>query len=100
MKVADSKLFRFIIDDADASDVEERYKATYTPTVDIATAKALKISPFRRNRHILTAKTLSDAVRGCDTYARTKVVPGPLVSGYVPLSISKLPCKPQEVFCL
>jgi hypothetical protein len=88
--------FGSFVNGASASDVEEKYKATYTPTIDIATAKALKISPFRRNRHILTAMTLGDAVRGCDTYARTKVVPGPLVSGYVLLSMSEFLCNPQE----
>ncbi|THH11226.1 hypothetical protein EW145_g819 [Phellinidium pouzarii] len=38
-------------------------------------------SSFRRPRNILKAKTLDDAVRGCDNYARTKVVFGSHASG-------------------
>ncbi|KAL0071869.1 putative ATP-dependent helicase IRC3 [Marasmius tenuissimus] len=55
------------------------FKATYTPTaIDKGTAFRLKISPFFRARHVLTAQNLPDAIRGCDTYAKTKVVHGPL----------------------
>ncbi|KAJ3551331.1 hypothetical protein NM688_g4763 [Phlebia brevispora] len=61
---------------------EARYVAIYTPaTLPAQTAFTLKISPFQRNRHILTAKTLSDAVKGADTYAKMKVVKGAMVQG-------------------
>jgi len=45
------------------------------------TAAAFKMSPFMRSRKVLTATNLSDAVRGCDTYAKTKVVFGPMALG-------------------
>ncbi|KAJ7492668.1 P-loop containing nucleoside triphosphate hydrolase protein [Mycena latifolia] len=57
------------------------FKAFYTPAVDGATAAALKIGPFLRSRQILTAKDLSDAVRGCDTYVKAKVVFGQMALG-------------------
>ncbi|KAI5121287.1 hypothetical protein M0805_002330 [Coniferiporia weirii] len=38
-------------------------------------------SRFRRPRNVLTAKTLDDAVRGCDKYATSKVVFGGLAAG-------------------
>ncbi len=41
----------------------------------------LGISPFRRNKKILTAATLADAIRGCDTYAQKWVVPGMMAVG-------------------
>ena len=41
----------------------------------------LKISPFRRNKKILTATTLADAVRGCDTYATKEVLQGTIGLG-------------------
>lgn len=47
------------------------------------TAAAFKMSPFLRSRKVLTAVNLSDAVRGCDTYAKTKVVFGPMALGSV-----------------
>ncbi|KAF9270115.1 P-loop containing nucleoside triphosphate hydrolase protein [Marasmius fiardii PR-910] len=56
-----------------------RYKATFTPAaMDKGTAFRLKISPFFRTRHVLTSQNLSDAIKGCDTYAKAKVVRGPL----------------------
>ena len=39
------------------------------------------ISPYQRSRHVLTAKTLTEAVKGCDTYALKKVVQGQLALG-------------------
>ncbi|TFK93509.1 P-loop containing nucleoside triphosphate hydrolase protein [Polyporus arcularius HHB13444] len=54
-----------------------KYVAHYTsPTMPRMTAFVLKISPFRRNKKILTATTLADAIRGCDTYAQKEVLPG------------------------
>lgn len=36
-----------------------------------------------RSRKVLTAANLGDAVRGCDTYAKTKVIFGPMALGRV-----------------
>jgi ATP-dependent helicase IRC3 len=61
---------------------EPRFHAHYTPAmVDKRTAQALGLSPFARNRKILAASTLGDAVKGCDVYAKTKVVFGPMALG-------------------
>ncbi|KDQ63526.1 hypothetical protein JAAARDRAFT_120193 [Jaapia argillacea MUCL 33604] len=61
---------------------ESHFQAHFTPTmVDKGTAHTLKIPMFARNRKVLTAETLSDAIRGCDTYATTKVVFGPHALG-------------------
>ena len=49
----------------------------------MATALGLKISPYQRSRKILTAHDLTEAIKGSDTYARTKAVPGPMALGYV-----------------
>lgn len=58
-----------------------RYKGMYTPaSLPMVTAMVLKLSPFRRSQRILTASTLAEAVKGCDTYAN-KIVKGPLVLG-------------------
>lgn len=43
----------------------------------------LKISPFRRSKKILSAQTLAEAIRGCDTYAQSKVLPGQVALGCV-----------------
>ncbi|KAJ7634254.1 P-loop containing nucleoside triphosphate hydrolase protein [Mycena polygramma] len=59
----------------------EYFQAHYTPAIDGATAASLKIVPFLRKRHILKAANLSDAVRGCDTYATAKVVFGQMALG-------------------
>ncbi|KZP10559.1 P-loop containing nucleoside triphosphate hydrolase protein [Athelia psychrophila] len=61
---------------------EAHYEAHFTPaTLDRATAAAFKMSPFLRSRKVLTAANLSDAVRGCDTYAKTKVIVGSMALG-------------------
>ncbi|KAJ6575059.1 P-loop containing nucleoside triphosphate hydrolase protein [Mycena capillaripes] len=57
------------------------FQAYYTPAIDGATAASLKIGPFLRKREILTATDLSDAVRGCDTYVKAKVVFGQMALG-------------------
>jgi ATP-dependent helicase IRC3 len=67
-------------------DADVHFQATYTPMMHRKTASSLKVYPFMRSRKVLSAKTLSDAVRGCDTYARSKVVFGPMAIGCV------LPC--------
>lgn len=43
----------------------------------------LKVSPYQRSRKILSANTLAEAVRGCDTFANTMVLKGPQAAGYV-----------------
>lgn len=48
------------------------FEAHYTPpSFDISSS-----SPFGRNRRILTAQTLEDAVKGADTYAKNTVAGG------------------------
>ncbi|KAG6842252.1 hypothetical protein C0991_000222 [Blastosporella zonata] len=54
------------------------FQAHYTPAMfDKATAISLKVSPYLRSRHILSAETLGDAIRGCDTYVTNKIAQGP-----------------------
>ncbi|KAF9496149.1 P-loop containing nucleoside triphosphate hydrolase protein [Pleurotus eryngii] len=61
---------------------EPHFQAWFAPaSLDRETAQAFKLSPFFRSRKIVTAPTLSAAVRACDTYARTKVIHGPMVQG-------------------
>ncbi|KAJ7038251.1 P-loop containing nucleoside triphosphate hydrolase protein [Mycena alexandri] len=60
---------------------EKHFRAFYNPAIDGATAAALKIGPFLRSREILTATDLSDAIRGCDTYVKAKVVFGQMALG-------------------
>jgi ATP-dependent helicase IRC3 len=61
---------------------EAHFQAYFTPAMlQKETAATFKMSPFMRSRKILTAANLSDAVRGCDTYAKTKVVFGPMALG-------------------
>ncbi|KAJ6519770.1 P-loop containing nucleoside triphosphate hydrolase protein [Mycena sanguinolenta] len=62
-------------------DEEAIYQAYYVPTIDGATAAALKITPFLKKRPILKAIDLSAAIRGCDTYATAKVVFGQMALG-------------------
>jgi len=63
-------------------DTEASFRATYTEaTMHFSSAKRLKVSPFMRKRLISTADTLSDALKGCDTYAVKKVLRGPLALG-------------------
>ena len=45
------------------------------------TAALLKISPFQKSRKVLSAKTLEDAIRGCDNYAKSNIMKGPLALG-------------------
>jgi ATP-dependent helicase IRC3 len=60
------------------------FEAHYTPPAfDRTTARKLKLSPFLKNRAILTALTLAEAINGSDTYAKKKVLEGPMVLGYV-----------------
>ncbi|KAG6381131.1 P-loop containing nucleoside triphosphate hydrolase protein [Boletus reticuloceps] len=64
------------------SEGEASFRSTYTEaTMHFSSAKRLKVSPFMRKRLVSTADTLSDALKGCDTYARQKVLRGPLVLG-------------------
>ena len=41
----------------------------------------LRISPYRKNKQILKAATLADAIRGCDTYAQKEILPGTVALG-------------------
>ncbi|KAI1788749.1 P-loop containing nucleoside triphosphate hydrolase protein [Ganoderma leucocontextum] len=69
-------------DDGDGEDAGAMFVAHYTaPTLAKPTAWILKISPFRRSKKILTAATLADAIRGCDTYAQKEVLPGGVSRG-------------------
>lgn len=69
---------------------EGHYEAHFVPTaLDRATAAAFKMSPYLRSRKVLTAANLGDAVRGCDTYAKMKVVHGSLSLGYAWFVLSK-----------
>ncbi|KAJ7244750.1 P-loop containing nucleoside triphosphate hydrolase protein [Mycena haematopus] len=57
------------------------YQAYFVPAIDGATAASLKIAPFLKKRPILKAMDLGAAVRGCDTYAKSKVVLGQMALG-------------------
>ncbi|KAF9457448.1 P-loop containing nucleoside triphosphate hydrolase protein [Collybia nuda] len=59
------------------------FEARYTPVAfDNVTAATLgKLSPFMRSRKILTAESLDDAIRGCDTYVKNKVARGSMSLG-------------------
>jgi hypothetical protein len=73
---------------ADHLDIDEgaKFQASFTPAMlDSATSSALRISPFMRSRKVLTAKSLGDALRGCDNYAKSKVAFGPMALGCVSL---------------
>jgi hypothetical protein len=64
------------------TDSEGHFQAYFSPAmIDKGTAFALKVSPYMRSRKVLTAQNLSDAVRGCDTYAKAKVVYGRMALG-------------------
>lgn len=63
-------------------EVPAHFSARFTPAaLDRATAADLKVSPFLRSRRILQSEDLSEAIKGCDTYAKTKVVFGPMAIG-------------------
>ncbi|KAF8807352.1 P-loop containing nucleoside triphosphate hydrolase protein [Phlegmacium glaucopus] len=60
---------------------EDHFVAYYTPAApNTKQALAAGYSPFRPRRQILTAETLSDAVRGCDTYIETTLFPNSSIS--------------------
>lgn len=73
-------------------DYGEYFQAHYTPTIHPETASALKISKYQTNRKILDASSLTDAVRGCDTYASGKVLKGQLSLALSPSSLLQHPC--------
>ena len=73
-------------------DSENHFRAHYTPTIHPETASALKISRFQTNRKILDASSLTDALRGCDTYACEKVLRGPLSLAQVNSFLFWHPC--------
>lgn len=64
---------------------DSHYVAHYTPaSMKWSDAKAFGLSTrFRNKRDVLTADTLDRALQGCDTYARTRVLFGPMRIGCV-----------------
>ncbi|KIK70935.1 hypothetical protein GYMLUDRAFT_185101 [Collybiopsis luxurians FD-317 M1] len=61
---------------------DAHFTAHYTPAaLDRATAANMKVSPFLRSRRIVQSQDLSEVIKGCDTYAKTKVVFGPMALG-------------------
>ncbi|KAK2461954.1 hypothetical protein APHAL10511_006417 [Amanita phalloides] len=57
------------------------YRGYYTPAMlDKLTAASFKLSPYMRSRAILTAESLDDAIRGCDTYVQAKIARGEMSS--------------------
>lgn len=74
---------------------EAHYEAYFTPAaLDRTTAMAFKMSPYLRSRKVLQATNLGEAIRGCDTYAKTKVVLGSMALGYVLLTSFHAPIYP------
>ncbi|KAJ3479603.1 hypothetical protein NLI96_g8938 [Meripilus lineatus] len=70
------------IESATSEEEGDHFRAVYTPTtMPFKTAFTLGVSPYRQNRNVLTARTLDEAVRGCDNFAKNKVVPGPMALG-------------------
>ncbi|KAI0788480.1 P-loop containing nucleoside triphosphate hydrolase protein [Abortiporus biennis] len=70
------------VSDKKSTNEDGNFVAHYTPaTLPAMTAFTLKVSPYQRSRKVLTATTLVEAVRGCDTYATKKVIPGTLALG-------------------
>ncbi|KAF8327906.1 P-loop containing nucleoside triphosphate hydrolase protein [Cantharellus anzutake] len=62
---------------------DSHYVAHYTAaSMKWSEAKAIGLATrFRSRRNVLTADTLERAIQGCDTYARTRVVYGPMQLG-------------------
>ncbi|KAF9015112.1 P-loop containing nucleoside triphosphate hydrolase protein [Cyathus striatus] len=71
------------IEPVEANEATPRhFIAYYTPAaLDSMTAHAFRVSPYLRRRKILTADALHEAVKGCDTYATTKVLRGSIALG-------------------
>lgn len=63
------------------------FQAFYTPAMPdrevVTPMMLLRSAPYRQKKRILTAQNLGDAIRGCDTYAREKVMFGTLSLSYV-----------------
>lgn len=71
-------------ENGDMGNADSHFVATYTPApLDKSSSSVVggRRSFFFRKRNVLTADTLDRAVRGCDTYAITKVVFGHMVKG-------------------
>ncbi|KAJ3734791.1 P-loop containing nucleoside triphosphate hydrolase protein [Lentinula guzmanii] len=88
------------IEKVEATDeLPTHFSAHFTPAaLDRATAASLKVSPFLRKRRILQSEDLSEAIKGCDTYAKTKVVFGPMVVGLLRSARwRKTPATPQQL---
>ncbi|KAJ3857816.1 P-loop containing nucleoside triphosphate hydrolase protein [Lentinula lateritia] len=87
------------IEKVEETDVPAHFSARFTPAaLDRATAADLKVSPFLRSRRILQSEDLSEAIKGCDTYAKTKVVFGPMAIGLLRSARwRKAPATPQQL---
>lgn len=60
------------------------FQAHYTPMVvmdEASSTEGTKRSFFQRSRRILTASTLDEAIRGCDTYVKENVMFGSMILG-------------------
>ncbi|KAH7916425.1 P-loop containing nucleoside triphosphate hydrolase protein [Hygrophoropsis aurantiaca] len=67
---------------AENEDTPAHFRATYTETtMHMPTAAAYGVSPYMRSRKVLTAENVSDAIKGCDTYAAQKILRGSLSLG-------------------
>ncbi|KXN90077.1 Putative mitochondrial ATP-dependent helicase irc3 [Leucoagaricus sp. SymC.cos] len=55
------------------------FSAHFIPQLAGKTAKAAGLPTYMRTRNILTAGTLAEAVKGCDTYVSNQVLKGQLV---------------------
>lgn len=66
-----------------SADPEAQYRGVFVPSMKLPlhVTRTLKLSPFQRSRQILLAGTLADAVKGCDTYAKSQAAPGNMYLG-------------------
>ncbi|KAF9453867.1 P-loop containing nucleoside triphosphate hydrolase protein [Macrolepiota fuliginosa MF-IS2] len=60
---------------------EEAFTAYFIPQLNERTARQAKLPTYMRRRHILDSATLTEAVKGCDTYVAKKVLRGAMVKG-------------------
>ncbi|KZT37431.1 P-loop containing nucleoside triphosphate hydrolase protein [Sistotremastrum suecicum HHB10207 ss-3] len=64
--------------ETEGQDQDDHLSATYIAYFTGINQAKNYASPYRTKYKILTAASLSDAVRGCDTYVRNKIGPGDL----------------------
>lgn len=66
---------RFSVDDDEDG---PHFRAHHTPSImSMSSAMALKLAPYMRNKEILVAQTLLDAVRGSETYVKNMMEGSP-----------------------